>query len=156
MEELAFPLINGHAASWADVGLQIGGANIPASLALRGFKAISYKTTVERTAVPAAGREIYGYTKGTVSHEASVTWIWETYDALIQMLGEGFMDKGMVLTVSFKLGTNKIRTVQITVAGMKETGGDFSQGSDGLESSMPFDVTRILYDGKSPVETTLI
>ncbi|MGK3995096.1 hypothetical protein [Sorangium sp. So ce1024] len=156
MAELAFPLINGHAASWADIGLQVGGVNLPASVALRGFKAINYKTTVERTPIYGSGREVIGWTRGTVSHESSVTWIWETYDELIQQLGEGFMDKGMVLTVSFRLGTNVIRTVQITVAGMRETGGDFSQGSDGLESPMPFDTTRILYDGKSPVETTIL
>ncbi len=157
MSELEYPTINGHAASWASIGLQLSGANLSGSQALRGFKAISYKTTVERTAVSGAGREVMAYTEGTVAHEASITWIWETYDHLLQTLGEGFMDKGLVLSVSFRLGVNDtIRTVQITAAGMKETGGDFSQGSDGLESPMPLDVLRILYDGKSPTKTTIL
>jgi hypothetical protein len=156
MAELEYPTINGHAASWASIGLQLSGANLNGSQALRGFRAINYKTTVERTAVMGAGRETYAFTEGTVAHEASVTWIYETYDHLCQLLGDGFMDKGLVLSVSFKLGTNVVRTVQITAKGMKESGGDFSQGTEGLEIPTPLDVLRILYDGKSPTTTTTL
>jgi hypothetical protein len=156
MAELEYPTINGHAASWASIGLQLSGANLNGSQALRGFRAINYKTTVERTAVYGAGREATAFTEGTVAHEASVTWIAETYDHLVQTLGDGFMDKGIVLSVSFKLGTNVIRTVQITAVGLKESGGDFSQGTEGLEIQTPLDVIRILYDGKSPTTTTVL
>ncbi|WP_437309999.1 hypothetical protein [Sorangium sp. So ce388] len=159
MSELAYPLINGHAASWASIGLQIGGTEgtkLTGSQALRGFRAISYKSTLERSAVEGAGREVHAFTEGKLTHEASVTWIFETYDHLVQQLGDGFMDQGFVLSVSFRLGTNVIRNVQIIAKGMKETGGDFSQGTEGLEIPMPLDVLRILYDGKSPVKTTLL
>ena len=51
MAELDFPTINGNPVSWARITLQIGGESLSGSQALRGFRAISYKTTVERSAV---------------------------------------------------------------------------------------------------------
>lgn len=156
MAELDYPVINNRPVSWARLKLQLGGASLSGSQALRGFRAISYKTTVERSEVRGAGREIHGHTDGNVSHEASVTWIWETWDHLVQLLGAGFMDKGLVLSLAYRLGvgTNQIRTVEIIASGMKEAGGDHSEGTEGLEMPMPLDVTRIKYDGKDPVETT--
>jgi hypothetical protein len=153
MAELDFPTINGHAVSWANIELQVGGIDLSGSTGYRGFKAISYKTTVERSEVRGAGREIISYTDGNVAHESSVTWIFESYHALVDQLGAGFMDKQITLTVSFKLA-DRFRTVEITTVGMKEAGGDFSQGTEGLEIPMPLDTIRILYDGQSPVTTT--
>jgi hypothetical protein len=154
MAEPTYPIINDWITSWASISCAVGGENLPTSTALRAFRAISYKTTVERTGVRGEGRNILGFTEGAISHEASVTVIAEAYYSLIDDLGEGFMDKGLDLTVQFKLPNNRIRTVQIQAAGMKETGGDFSEGTDGLEFPIPLDVTRILYDNLEPTETT--
>ena len=155
MAEIEFPIINGFVVSWASISLQIGGIDLSGTTGYRGFRALSYKTTVERSPMYGAGREIIGYTEGTVAHEASVTWIFESYHAVIDQLGEGFMDKGMTLSASFKLN-DRFRAVTITSKGMKEAGGDYSQGTEGLENAMPLDVIKILYDGKSPVVTTVI
>lgn len=150
MAELDFPTINNNPVSWARITLQIGGASLSGSQALRGFRALSYKTTIERSPVKGAGRRIIGYTDGNIADEASVTFIYETYDHLVQLLGEGFMDKPLTLSISFRLGTGVVRKVEIQASGMKESGGDFSEGTEGLEVPIPLDVVRILYDGKDP------
>lgn len=155
MAELDYPLLNGRAASWASISLRLGGASLSGAKALRGFRAISWKTTVERSPVKGAGRRVMAFTDGNVTDEASVTWIYETYDSLVQELGASFMDKPIVLATAYKLGTNVVRTVEIQAIGMKETGGDHSEGTEGLEVPMPLDVIRILYDGKDPAEDSV-
>ncbi|XXX79170.1 hypothetical protein WMF30_10390 [Sorangium sp. So ce134] len=154
MAELDYPLVNNRPVSWARLKVQLSGANLSGSRALRGFRAISYKVTVERSPVRGAGRKPYGHTDGNVSYEASLTWIYETWVHLIRELGNGFMDKEIVVSLAYRLGiaTNNISTVEIVANGMKEAGGDHSEGTEGLEMPMPLDVTSIKIDGKDPVE----
>lgn len=147
---LQYPTVNNKAYSWVSLSLRISGEGLAGARLTKLIKAISFKTSVERGDVRGTDRQTYAHTRGKVTHEASITFVKEEFDALTAEMGEGFMDKPLTLTVSTKEGSN-VDTHTITASGMKEYGGDYSEGTDGLECVVPLDVLRILKNGVSPV-----
>ena len=147
---LTYPTVNNKAYSWVSLSLRISGEGLAGARLTKLIKAVSHKTSVERGEVRGTDRQAYAHTAGKVTHEASITFVKEEFDALCAELGEGFMDKPLTLTVSTKEGAN-VDTVTITASGMKEYGGDYSEGIDGLECVVPLDTLRILKNGVSPV-----
>lgn len=148
---LQYPTVNNKAYSWVSLSLRISGAGLAGSRLTKLIKNVSHKTTVERGEVRGTNRQVYAHTKGKVSHESSITFVKEEFDALVTEFGNGFMDKSLTLTLSTKEGSS-IDTVTITASGMKEYGGDYSEGTDGLECQVPLDTLRILKNGLSPVD----
>jgi hypothetical protein len=147
---LTYPTVNNKAYSGVSLSLRISGDGLAGARLTKLIKAISHKTGVERGEVRGTDRQAYAHTAGKVTHEASITFVKEEFDALVTELGAGFMDKPLTLTVSTKEGSS-VDTVTITASGMKEYGGDYSEGTDGLECVVPLDVLRILKNGVSPV-----
>jgi hypothetical protein len=150
---LQYPLINNKTYSWVSIRLQASGPALAGSELIKAIRAVSYKTTVERGDTRGTDRETYGFTAGKVSHESSITFIKEAFDDFVSGIGAGFMDKSITWTLSYKEGS-RIDTITIVTAGMKEFGGDHSEGSDALEVVVPFDTIRILKNGVSPTTTT--
>lgn len=148
---LSYPSVNNRRLSWVSIKLKYSAPGKPSTDTL-GFKDISYKTTIERQPVYGAGREILGYTAGVKKDEASVKMLAEEQKLLIAILGEGFMDIPLTWVVFMQEGSEK-HTDTIVGALMKENDHQFSQGPDGLEVTMPFDVHYVLYDGKAPIKS---
>lgn len=147
---LSYPSLNNRRVSWVSIKLKFSAPGKPSADTL-GFKDVSYKTILERSSVYGAGRQIQGYTAGTLKDEASITMLFEEQRVLLAILGEGFMDAPLTWVVSFAEGSEK-HTDTIVGALMKEIDHQFSQGPDGLAVTMPFDVHYILYDGKAPIK----
>jgi hypothetical protein len=137
---LGFPEINGHAVSWASIRVNEGQTE------LGGLTNVSYKCTTERADVRGAGRQKRGRTRGPVSYEASLTWIFEDAMAFVNGLGAGFMDKPFDLHITYEEDTT-LHTVDLLGCVMKEFGSDAQQGPEGLTIPMPLDVVLIKIDG---------
>lgn len=140
-----YPLINGNRYSWASVRIRVG------STEYMDVTEISYSHTMERGTVRGVGAQKLGMTRGEYDAEASITFLKEGFDQLVEALGEGYMEIPFDVAVTYADEGQDTNTDQLVGCRISSIEKNPSQGTDGLTVSCELDVQYIIENGVKPL-----
>ena len=153
--------INGNVYSWSSIELKLdGGADdLLVELPYVGVTKIKYNEKIERALVYGLGKSFkpLGMTRGKYSADSSLTMRKHSAEALRKALAAKSADGATFGEVSFQAivsysepGSNQEPiVVEINGCRIAGTGGDHSEGADGLEEEVPLTVLSIVTNGRT-------
>jgi hypothetical protein len=160
-----YPIVDGHACSWADIKVEIAGASDGDStiLDIGDIAAIKWSRKLE-VGVQKRGGKVRKRTRGELSQEASITLYRDGFLKLITALAAAAPQRGNQRIISVKAynilvqhtpyGDTAIYTTKIKGCRYMGESDDMKEGSeaDKLEVTLnPAEVANVLEDGTEVV-----
>lgn len=141
-----YPLINGVMYDFSSATAMLG------PTPYGGFKAISYKDSLEGDLQYGSFAQAIGVTRGQYKAEASMEMYLEDWYALITELGDGFGTTFFPITVLFEEDVNS-HVDELPSVRIKGQAKDYKPGADGLTVKVDLIVLEpILYDGLTIID----
>lgn len=138
MGTVYYPLINGHAFSFASIELSIGGVHV------RGFKEIKYSHKREIGKLRGAGVHVLARTRGQYDAEGSLTMWLHEWHQLQSLMGNGWMEGIFTISVIYSeigpLEAAGDALIGCTITSVEKGGSD---GTEGLEVKVDFHIMDI-------------
>ncbi len=152
MSAFEFPVIDGVAASWADIAVRISGVGLPL-LEIGDISALSSSWTVEVGEQREGGRVIKR-TRGSVSYEASMTLYASGFQKLMRGLAAAALLTGnqkAISLVPFSVNIQwtppgSIDILQRRIKGCRILGNtqDSSEGTDATQFELPLSPLEVV------------
>jgi hypothetical protein len=139
------PIINGHAYSWASVGVAIEGVDTP------DFTEITYSPTMEIGKVRGMGTRVRATTAGEADCEGSFTMLKGQAAVFIGQLGNGFMRQTFNMTVSYdEDGEGGIVTDELIACRITKVEDSPKQGTEAATVKFDLHILRMKLNGADP------
>ena len=130
-------MFNSREYEWADLSLSVGGQ------ALTGFRAVKYKTTLEKEAIYAKGRDPHSIQKGNNAYDGEISLLQSELEALIDSGNGSILGLSVDAEVSYGNPPGAIRTDRILGLQFTEEPKELSQGDKFMEITLPFIALKI-------------
>lgn len=145
--------INGNVYSWSSIELKLDGEPYV------GVTKIKYSEKIERALVYGLGKSFkpIGMTRGKYSADASLTMRKHSAEALRKALaakssdGATFGEVAFQAVVSYSEPDSNQEPIVVEINGCRiaGSGGDHSEGADGLEEEVPLTILNIVTNGRT-------
>lgn len=146
-----FPRINGYEYSFSDVEITVDGQRYT------GIRSLSYNPTRDVGMAEGSPAQPLGYGRGTYGGgEGSFSMLRVSFDAMVEAVGEGYMEKIFPIVASYAPEGSPITTDELI--GCTMTGIDFQgeRGPDPLYVEVSFKFLNMLTNGVAPLRGMLV
>ncbi len=150
MAQPQYPLINGHAYSYSSIELDLGTVGI-----ITGITEVNYSHELDPGEVRGLRPEALGTTRGTYSAEGSLTFLFAEWKRLLDVFGDGYLEKRFTITVTYAEEGSPTVTDRLFGCRLKKPEKGYSEGNDALTVSCDIHVMRIEENGKTPLKNML-
>jgi len=140
-----YPKINGQIYSFASVEVKVG------TQVFTGFTDVSYTQTLEPGIFRGTRPEKLARTIGEHNVEGSFTLVKVEYQELIEALGDGYMQTGFDITVTYSETNSPIVTDVLTSCRITSEEDSHSQGTDALVVACDLDIMKMTRNGLLPI-----
>jgi hypothetical protein len=144
----SYPEYNGNRFSWASIQIRFNGKRYI------GVKSLKCSQELEPEMVYGTSAQPIGRTQGDLKPDASLEMYTAEADALIDDLGDGYMEKEFDIHVAFQEGA-KISTRVLKKCRLKKVDESHSRGTDALTTTFDLSVMWIERNGKKPLKNML-